>query len=294
MDPVTMAGVGTVASAASSIINPIAQMVTNGRNINQANRMYDVQRRDALADWNRQNEYNSPQAQMERLRKANLNPNLVYGHGADNTAQAVRSSTPSQPHIQAPQFDAQVFQQSLLTHADLKMKQAQTDNLKVQNTVALQEALLKQAQTANTLQSTARSKFDLDLAGELKQNSLQMAAGQLRKLNVDTDVTLAANERAIAMQAPNLQKAAEEILTMRMNRSKTIVEKEHIKAQIDNLQKDAKLKQLSIDLQKQGIQPNDNFFLRLLGRHIGDVSNTFDDLKKGWKAGSFDWMNPFK
>ena len=31
--------------------------------------------------WNLQNQYNAPTAQMDRLRAANLNPNLVYGSG---------------------------------------------------------------------------------------------------------------------------------------------------------------------------------------------------------------------
>ena len=34
-----------------------------------------------LQMWNLQNAYNDPAAQMERLQKAGLNPNLVYGCG---------------------------------------------------------------------------------------------------------------------------------------------------------------------------------------------------------------------
>lgn len=43
-----------------------------------------------LEQWHRANEYNTPTAQMARLREAGLNPHLVYGSGsvAGNTAQA--------------------------------------------------------------------------------------------------------------------------------------------------------------------------------------------------------------
>lgn len=46
------------------------------------NRRYNKQRSDMLADRDYQNQYNSPVAQMQRLKEAGLNPNLVYGNGA--------------------------------------------------------------------------------------------------------------------------------------------------------------------------------------------------------------------
>lgn len=42
---------------------------------------YKQQKSDALANWNLQNQYNSPVEQMKRLREAGLNPMLVYGSG---------------------------------------------------------------------------------------------------------------------------------------------------------------------------------------------------------------------
>lgn len=47
-----------------------------------------------LESWNRENEYNSPMAQMERLRAAGLNPNLIYGSsssGASGNAGSISS-----------------------------------------------------------------------------------------------------------------------------------------------------------------------------------------------------------
>lgn len=38
----------------------------------------------ALQNWNRENEYNSPESQMQRYLAAGLNPNLVYGAGASS------------------------------------------------------------------------------------------------------------------------------------------------------------------------------------------------------------------
>ena len=65
--------------------------------------------------WNKNNEYNTPLAQVNRLQEAGLNPNLVYGNGtmqnvsplASSGAQA--SSTPFNDSIasrHAQNFDA--------------------------------------------------------------------------------------------------------------------------------------------------------------------------------------------
>ena len=42
-----------------------------------------------LEQWNRENAYNLPTAQMARLKAAGLNPNLVYGSGAQTTSARV-------------------------------------------------------------------------------------------------------------------------------------------------------------------------------------------------------------
>lgn len=52
-----------------------------------------IDRANALTDWNRQNEYNSPAAQMLRLSAAGLNPNLMYGQGTTGNAAVI--SAPS-------------------------------------------------------------------------------------------------------------------------------------------------------------------------------------------------------
>lgn len=68
-------------------------------------------RRQRLADrenvrfWNMQNQYNHPTAQMERLRQAGLNPNLIYGSsvaGATGSAGSIAPSKAAPYNIQNP------------------------------------------------------------------------------------------------------------------------------------------------------------------------------------------------
>ena len=73
---------GILASLTSSLINSISNIgltaMTNAANEQAATTAYNR----GIAQWHRENAYNSPTAQMERLRQAGLNPNLVYGGGA--------------------------------------------------------------------------------------------------------------------------------------------------------------------------------------------------------------------
>lgn len=80
---------GAVASAGSDIVGGIIQ--------NQANRkLASAGQAFELEMWNKSNEYNSPQAQMARLKQAGLNPNLVYGSG---NVSGQSSAPPPKAHI---------------------------------------------------------------------------------------------------------------------------------------------------------------------------------------------------
>ncbi len=74
-------------AAGTSILNTGAQLFTNRQN-----------RRNALADWERQNAYNAPKQQMQRFKEAGLNPNLIYKQ--TNEAAPVRSTDFVSPQIQ--------------------------------------------------------------------------------------------------------------------------------------------------------------------------------------------------
>lgn len=268
-------------------INAVAQGAQNKKSRRFSREMYGRQRADALEDWNMQNEYNSPAAQMERLKAAGLNPNLVYGHGADAQSQGtIRSSGVPAAEFNAPRFDTGDIMSS---YFDSKIKQAQYDNLRTQNTVAEQEALLKAAQIIQTTASTGKTRadqasveFDTMLKNQIKEISVEAARANLNKTLADTQYTLDQNERAQAQSASSLQEAAERILRSRAERSKIPLEKKLIERQIEALKNDWRLKQLDINLKEKGIQPHDNIFLRMLGQLLDkgvDLNSASDNLR---------------
>lgn len=268
--PIGAAAIAAGSTILSNSATAYAQGKMNRKTRKWNEKMYDVQRQHALQDWEMMNDYNSPAAQMERFRDAGLNPNLIYGQ--TNEAGAVRSSDAQGWSPRAPTFDID-GPSVLQAYYDVQLKEANLDNLRAQQTVLLEESALKAAQTASTAQGTAKSKFELDLASELKQTSLETAAANLNKMKTETSIALSANERAAAQSSMSLREAAERILKLRLEQNyqkevteNTKTERVRLQKAIEGLDKDIKLKQLDIDLKEKGIQPSDNIFFRILGR----------------------------
>ena len=93
-NPWTAAG----AVAASGLIGYIGQRQADARR----NRLNREAAKQAMhynqKQWQMQNEYNTPEAQMQRFKDAGLNPHLIYGQGTPGNAQGIAP-------YQAPNMD---------------------------------------------------------------------------------------------------------------------------------------------------------------------------------------------
>lgn len=216
-------------------VNAYSQGRVNKKTREWNEKMYGIQRQDALADWQMQNAYNSPAAQMERLRAAGLNPNLVYGHGADAQGGVVRSTDVKGWNPQAPQFDlGSVSGQYFNT----QMQQAQIDLLEQQMTLREQELRNKIAQEYKTYADTllAQEKRDettgkvqlqgvkLQYAPRVAEMSLQGMKAAIEKTQQDTKLsearttsTLDENERRAIISTQTVEQNAIRILQMRLD-----------------------------------------------------------------------------
>lgn len=157
--------------------------------------------------WNRQNEYNTPSAQMERLQAAGLNPNLVYGNGgATNTAnnaptynagsapdvssaRAAAASLANQGFNTALNFQLQQVQAANL-QADTELKQTQGQLNQTNNEVALIDKYLKQ----NTVDDNIRyqlEKWKQDLVlgrNQIKIGDQQITLNQSQMKRLDAEI----------------------------------------------------------------------------------------------------------
>lgn len=270
--------------------NAIFQGFANRAQRKWNEKMYDQQRAHALEDWNRQNEYNSPLQQMQRLKDAGLNPNLVYGNGAQTPSAQIRSSDSKSWQPQAPRFSAQAVSGAYL---DTQVKQAQIDLLKTQNTVQQRESALKEVERINKIIQGDRSKFDLEVKRELKPTYLDIQKQSLRKLTADADYTEArtnwgatqnmnANERhnvemAIRkyyrdnMQPQEMKKLLQSIVNMKQQAGESQERVKYLTQQIENAATDGRIKNLTLELKKLGLDTNDPALLKMLGQFFSNL-----------------------
>lgn len=245
-------------------------------------KMYGIQRQDSLSDWNMQNEYNSPTSQMARLKAAGLNPHLVYGNGADTTASPVRSTESKSWNPQTPQVDlANAASSGIMAYQDARIRDAQLNNLKANNTILLEDAMNKVvarnkmiAETTRTMSDTDRIKFDLETQNSLRPYQIEAARLSNVKTAADTNYTIDKNEREAIMQASNLTQAFANLLKTKAETQQIRANTQQIQQLTKNAAIDGKLKDLELGLAQKGIYKNDPAYARVLTRLVNSISET--------------------
>lgn len=274
--PVIAAGANLLGSG----INSLSQVWANRQNERFSRQMYEQQKQDNLAFWNMQNQYNSPAAQMQRFKDAGLNPNLIYGQGSAGLAPSVQAPSSHGVNFRSPEFGSGLQQSGLgLLNSiyDLDIKKAQIDNLRAQNAVIREDALLRRNQTDT-------GRFKLSFEQSLQDISADARREELRKLQIGNKVAIEQNARDAATNASSLKEAAERMLTMQYQRVNTEMERSRIKSDvirlraesrrieesIKGIQSDNTLKNLDIELRRQGINPHDPMWARVVSRLLAE------------------------
>lgn len=263
-------------------INALVQSGENAKNRRFANWQYDKQRQDALADYAMQNEYNSPASQMERLKAAGLNPNLVYGNGANSPSATVRGSSTSAPSVTAPRVD---IAEGLNRYMQTKMQQLQSDNLKAQNTVLTEQAKNIAADTTMKLFSGNLKEFDFNLKTQLRNNMISKAWETTKNLNLMGNLTAAqianTNERTkteVAARAPKIRQiiqstseSLQRVINLRVQAAKSQAEISYIYTQISNAQKEGKLKDAELKLRESNLSFKDPAWIRMAEKILREL-----------------------
>lgn len=259
-------------------------------------KMYGIQRADALADWAMQNSYNHPSSQMARLREAGLNPNLVYGTGsvvANSQSQPRATDTkpwnPETPKVNLPEV--------LSSYQDFQLRQAQVDNLRVQNDILLEQTRLKKLEVIGKTISNDTGTFNLEQKKKLGEYVVKAAEEGVRKTRNEADL-LSAKVNEIAVTLPmkkykfdvydkeafllNLEKLMNDIKIQRNIADMQPEQRRLLLANINKVNAETLriklLKSLTseeLGLMKDGLNKNSNSFLTML-RYILKGGKTAD------------------
>lgn len=219
MDPITgSALIGAGASLIGNLFGSKNQSDANKTNLkiaqmnNEFNeRMMQKQMDYNMDMWNRQNAYNTPSAQVQRLRNAGLNPSLMMGQGQTGTAASAGGVTPAsanhaevRPYIPdfsgigeaAQQYAALELQKSRV-QSENALTDAQTRNMYIENQykasqlladIAAKSAETKNVQAKTTYQQIENSmrKQMLGAEYELTMRQQQSVEQQVRNTMLQT------------------------------------------------------------------------------------------------------------
>lgn len=253
VDPAYLAAAASLAGDAANAA------LTGSRNKKQYER--------SIAMWRLQNQYNDPSAQMERLKRAGLNPNLVYGQGTQVTAGPVPNVEIETPQVNLPR--------AVSSHFDTRMRVAQTDNLAAQNKVLVNQADLIQAQADSVRAGTPLKEFELGMKSELRDTNLQYREEELRRMRQGTDIALREDQRRQLLTAQSLNEGIGRLILNSAQVAKTDGEIKNLEMQYQNMVRTGVLQQMEIELRKQGVTSQDELWQRIAAKILGRLGLGF-------------------
>lgn len=189
MDPFLISALGSLGSAA---IGGIGSLISSGKANENAIYMQRIQNNfnkqqattswnRAIDMWNRQNIYNSPKEQMNRLLQANLNPNLMYGQGSVGNASS--SPSPDTPRgVELPnsyRYDNGVgglfssIADSINSYVSMQRQIAEIDQLKANKNLTDTTANLRKLEAISREKNNAKSDVELKYLDDIYQAQLR-------------------------------------------------------------------------------------------------------------------------
>lgn len=255
-----MAVVEALVAGIGGAFNSIFQGRQNRKNREFQERENQINRQFAVDMWNKQNEYNLPTNQMQRLRDAGINPHLAYSNGQPmNTSNAPASPTGigSMPQGIAPQMNIGEIFNALMTKAQIKQMEAQTEK-----TLAEKEEV--EARTEGIGKDNKVKDIELTHKEREILANIGVTEGQIDiiKSNLETAKI-------------NDEKLRKEIENIETNTAKTKQEKENLEknllligAQVLNILEDTELKKAQrglVDIQKGNVQQQTKLLLAQTG-----------------------------
>jgi len=287
-----LSGLGMAVDFMSDYENRKQQKQINTENHWHDERMFALQNQTEYRNWQRNNDYNDPSAQQARLKKAGLNPHLIYGTGtAANTSQQARTGHANNTPAVAPQirFSAQKGIENIIAAQQAGL---QTDNLKKQNdlldaTIAGKDIENRRAEFDldfnKSINSYRQEGARLDIEGRRQSIGIEQAQQWLREVDTQIKQDYLTLEKELQKgklinQTYSNKKLFQEYLHEQLKKSKTVEETNLLKQSINNAKWDSKLKQAEFKLKKYGLSPNDPSYLKLTAASLSLNDEDFNQL----------------
>lgn len=235
--------------AASSIIGSGINFLSNNATNRSNDKLARYQNDWNLAQWKRENEYNLPINQMQRLREAGLNPNLVYGGGATTLS----ASSPKAERATMRPYTGWNLGGDSFVNAELGYQRLQKDNELADSQIQVnnQQKLESAQRIAESAARKAGMDFDLGLKKDLRQTQLDTALENLNQVR---------NSNALSQKQQRMMDLEIELMPLK----KTMTQKQihQLDAAIANLRMNNDLLKFEKDLNSLGLRRGDPWYIR--------------------------------
>lgn len=224
----SVAWIGSAITAGASLIGGLFGNKSQNKNIdkqiaaqkeeNQKNREYNLmlaQKQNAwnVEQWERENAYNDPQAQLDRMRKAGINPDLAVGGGYQNTSASspvMTAGAASTAQDMSVLGQRPTLGQAIQSALHDSMLGAQIDNIK--------------ANTEKTRNEASILASDAKFRDAINQGTLDM-----------TNSTIRLNNSNIQLNDSQISKLRSECSKLDAETKNVVLEYDKIRASISNL-----------------------------------------------------------
>lgn len=199
--------VPALVAGGASLIGAAASAGSQARANNMNLQIMREQNQWNLEQWQRENAYNLPSAQMARLKAAGLNPNMVYANGGAQTAAA------SSPRAAGTTYQAIDFgldgavNQALNQYMQFRQYELQKDHLQYQNELLKYQAQTQQQEAFNR----SLVGISLGLKNNLARQTLpyQVQAAQNQAAGMALKNVLYDDQHALNLQQYDLRERAQ-------------------------------------------------------------------------------------
>lgn len=159
----------------------------------------------SIDQWNRENQYNSPDAMRQRLRDAGVNADLFYGGNAQNTASASPSVTPVSAGMPTDvsalgqkatigDITNNVVSQALAAAqirklgADTGKSKQETENLKIEGKILSADALTRAALNEQALEIGRSTIYVNHSIGKLNHKEAELASARITEASANANL----------------------------------------------------------------------------------------------------------
>jgi hypothetical protein len=236
MDPATLALTlgGTASNMGGGFLNAFMTGRQNRLSRQWAEKMQHLQYQQQLDMWNKQNEYNHPKAQFERMTGSGFNPKTLFGQG-----DAGNSSPMTAPGVGAVSNGVPMVGDGLIGGSSTLMQLYDMENKNKELDIKEQEIALRHEQILNM-------RFDRGYKETMMPHQLDALKLSNRTSVIDQYTRLSEEQRKAMMHGINLQQGLVNIAKTFYDSRNSKKQNEYLDAQIENLKSQTSLTNLRI------------------------------------------------